>query len=229
MSHSQAFGVSWDNDGVFEHPGGPRQDLLRLCHGSNSLLLVQEPDNPEDANAVKLITEFGQIGFVPARPRDAEGVVDPSSVTNKMCTRACSPGRIDWAAAKRGVSNPIIGAQITAALDLRAAYCQLLPRELVAASDPHALLPAEVYRVIERQVLKAASGQCQITGLTHMSLQDRCCTTAQCRCCAACSLHQFLVHVQKQFVHWCAGRGIATFKQWSCLSGACKSAVRRWY
>jgi hypothetical protein len=55
-------GVSYCNN-----DGTSRQTIVRRCREGESLLLQREPNNPFDANAVRVLRQSGeQVGYLPA-------------------------------------------------------------------------------------------------------------------------------------------------------------------
>ncbi|EKE68718.1 HIRAN domain-containing protein [Oceanibaculum indicum] len=60
----------------FRNPDGvSRQDILRIVKQGDSVAIVPEPDNPYDPDAVRIITEWGMVGYIP-REDSAEVAAD---------------------------------------------------------------------------------------------------------------------------------------------------------
>ncbi|PVZ64523.1 HIRAN domain-containing protein [Pelagibaculum spongiae] len=44
-----------------------RQNLLKLVYPGYTLQLIREPENIHDRNAIAIVSEFGQLGYIPAK------------------------------------------------------------------------------------------------------------------------------------------------------------------
>lgn len=57
--HTKIVGVTKNND-----DGMPIQSILKTLSPSDKIILVREPDNPYDKNAIKVICEYQHIGYI---------------------------------------------------------------------------------------------------------------------------------------------------------------------
>lgn len=55
----KAVGVTFANN-----DGTERQDVIKQLNKGDNIVLVREPNNSYDPNAVKVITEYGQAGYI---------------------------------------------------------------------------------------------------------------------------------------------------------------------
>ena len=56
---SKVVGVTFNNP-----DGSSRQDIIRHVDKQDIIMLVREPDNPYDKYAVKVMTLYGQVGYI---------------------------------------------------------------------------------------------------------------------------------------------------------------------
>lgn len=141
-------GVSFEN----EYSGESRQDVLARCRVHQPVLLVREPDNPYDSQAVTVHNTEDMMGYV---PRDA----------TEDFEHTVTSGFVEYVGCPAHVQQPMLGAYVRCVPTLRAAHIQALPDHLVNAADLSASLPKDLWDALERQQLDSTFHCCQMTGL----------------------------------------------------------------
>eukprot|EP00892_Ulva_mutabilis_P008418 jgi/Ulvmu1/5949/UM026_0071.1 len=140
---------------VLTRKPGPKGDRVQSTGAGQPVLMVHEPDNPHNSEAVAVLSPVGQIGYV------------PRSETHRF-RHACTLGYTTWIGPY--VPHAFHGCNVGTFPEVPAPFVQVIPPQLAKYIDVKRWLAPAVWERLEAHVKEDSQGRCHVTGSASGSL-----------------------------------------------------------